>query len=339
MEDLTPLPASNNLKTVALTGATGFLGSHLACLLAKQGYQVLCIKRDGSNMALFNSVCARKGMDIHPFSWLTVPLEDTEALANAFADVVAVFHCAGIIRFSRRDIDLLYNANVIGTRSVVNACLAAKNVPLIYASSVAAIGRQGETNVITENTPWTRSGFNSVYAISKHMAELEVWRGKEEGLPIAMVNPGVILGNGDSKSSGNQIIDHVRKGSWFYPIGRSGFVDVHDVAKAMLQLFEKTLYHKRYLMVAENILYKDLLDAYAKELKVKPPTIALKGLLLQSLIKISALAEFFHLPFPFPSSGLKSTSSNSEYISENIGDLTDFVFTPIQESIKNSLQE
>lgn len=230
----------------------------------------------------------------------------------------------------RKDKDALVQNNVIGTRNVVNACLK-NNIPkLVYASSVAAIGRTENEAPITENTVWVESKYNSQYAISKNLAEQEVWRGREEGLQVTMVNPGIILGYGDGTSGSNQLYHMIRKGMPFYPIGSNGFVGVEDVAKLMLHLYENNLWSNRYLCVAENLKYQQLFNQLSDAMGAKQPHIALRGTTLYLTTFFSKLLETLKLPSPIPSDSITSSLQNSVYHTLHTDQLQGFQYTPVR---------
>ena len=255
---------------------------------------------------------------------------DIDDLCEAITDVDVVFHCAAKVSFERKDREALMQNNVIGTRNVVNACLK-NNIPkLVYASSVAAIGRTENEAPITENTDWVESKYNSQYAISKNLAEQEVWRGSEEGLLVTMVNPGIILGYGDGKTGSNQLYHMILKGMPFYPIGSNGFVGVEDVAKLMLHLYENNLWSNRYLCIAENLKYQHLFNQLSDAMGAKQPHIALKGALLHLVNFASKTLETLGLPTPIPSDSITSSFQNSTYQTLHTNQLNGFQYTPIR---------
>lgn len=320
-----------NKPAVFITGATGFLGSHLACLLLKQGYRVVAMRRNPQSEGLFPK--------IHQFHqlpqafqpvWITGDILDIDDLCDAIQDVDAVFHCAAKVSFERKDKFALMQNNVIGTRNVVNACLKNKIPKLVYASSVAAIGRTENEAPITEKTDWVESNLNSQYAISKNLAEQEVWRGSEEGLQVTMVNPGIILGYGDGITGSNQLYHMILKGMPFYPTGGNGFVGVEDVAKMMIHLYENNCWQKRFLCVAENLKYQHVFNQLADAMGVKQPHIALNGLVYGLAYFGSKTLETLRLPSPIPSDSIVSSHQNSVYQTIHSDNLNGFQYTPIR---------
>jgi nucleoside-diphosphate-sugar epimerase len=154
---------------------------------------------------------------------------------------------------------------------VVNACLVQKIKKLIFVSSVAALGRIRENEAIDESMHWTPATSNSVYGQSKYLAELEVWRAMEEGLPMAIVNPVIILGAGDWNNGSSGIFKSAYNEFPWYTGGMSGFVDVLDVVDAMQLLMESNVVGQRYVLSAENIHYRDIFNAIAKAFDKRPP--------------------------------------------------------------------
>jgi len=321
-----------NKPLVLITGATGFLGSHLCCLLLKQGYRVVALRRNSNSEGLFKWVHEFHQLpsSFQP-TWITGDILNIDDIIPALGGVSAVFHCAALVSFAKKDKQRLMGHNVVGTRNMVNACLITGVKQFVYVSSVAALGRaMGDDDPITENSVWVESKYNSRYAISKYLAEQEVWRAQEEGLHVTLVNPGIILGYGDSCSGSNKIYHMIKKGQSFYPIGSNGFVGVEDVAKMMLFLFENNQWGKRFLCVAETIEYKKLFFQLCEAMGKKPPRIALNGAVLWLAYQLARAAEFLKLPFPIPSDNIITSSKTSIYQSVNQPLLDGFQYTPIR---------
>ena len=138
----------------------------------------------------------------------------------------------------------MYRINVKGTENVVNVALQARVKKLVHISSVAALGRSKANPIVNEETTWIDGPDNSWYSVSKHMAELEVWRGVEEGLPAVIVNPGMIMGkplNGNWETGTPRMVKMLAGGMRFYTKGNTGFVSAVDVAKAVVLLLESGL--------------------------------------------------------------------------------------------------
>lgn len=265
---------------VVVTGANGFLGSYVVCALLQKGYEVKALRRRGSDMSEFNDIAEWElGTDkqrlFQRLAWHEADIMDIQDLDTAFAGAEFVFHCAARVSF-RGDSHELTKVNAEGTANVVNACLKAAVKKLVYASSTAALGRTDSKDLITEETQWSEDDNNTAYACSKHLAELEVWRGIEEGLNAVIVNPGIILGAGKWDKGSCKLFGNIKKGFKFYTRGINGFVDVRDVARIMAGLAESNISGERFLLVSENISYRDLFTMMAQYLETKPPTIEIK---------------------------------------------------------------
>ena len=169
---------------IFVTGASGLVGSHLIQSLLSKGKKVRALYRQAVPVFAGSEQC----------EWIQGDILDPIGLMDALEGVDYVYHCAAIVSFAPSAAVKMLQSNVEGTANVVNACLEQKIKKLIFVSSVAALGRIRENEAIDESMHWTPATSNSVYGQSKYLAELEVWRAMEEGLPMAIVNPVIILG-------------------------------------------------------------------------------------------------------------------------------------------------
>lgn len=318
-------------KEVVVTGATGFVGSYLCAFLLQKEYKIQAIVRTSSNLTLLNKICSYYQVDSTSIEFIHASLDDTETLAEIFVNKVAVFHCAACVSFWQKDHQTLFDTNVLGTASIVNACLLAKTT-LVHCSSIAAFGRTMQNNeFITENSTWQESPYNSDYAKSKYLSEMEVWRGIEEGLNAVICNPAYILGAGDGKSGSNLIIQKVLQNNPYFPLGSNGFVGVSDVAKFLIFLFEKNLRNNRFLCLSENLSYKDLLQNMAKIFNKKPPQKPLKKWKLKMVYPILFVLEKLRIPTPIPYQAVRTSSYSAKYKSVHSNLISTFEYKSIQE--------
>lgn len=326
-----------NTKRAFVTGASGFLGAHLVYTLLEKKYAVTALVRSKGNLTAFYSLAELyPAANVSAIEWIEGDLLSPEVWFHHLIDADVVYHAAAVVSFSPKDKNAMMGTNVLGTANVVNACLKHGNKPLVYVSSVAALGRSEGAFDVTENSAWTDSHYNTHYAVSKHLAELEVWRGVEEGLPAAVVCPGIIIGPWGKNTGSGQIPALVKKKLPFYPIGENGFVGVRDVSQMLILLYEKGCFGKRFLCIAQNTSYRYVLSRFAAALSVSPPKIPLKGILLRVLIFCARLSEKIMLPFPFPSEGLRSTSIKTRYTSINAPLLPDMLYLPIEKTIEET---
>ena len=184
---------------ILVTGATGLVGSHLLLHLLQNGEEVRALYRNQENIQKTKALFQWKNQSdlFEKINWFQGCITEIPSLEIAFQDIDYVYHCAAVISFNPNDEEILRKANIEGTANIVNFCLAKNIKKLCYVSSIAALGDlQEHENIITEETEWNPEKPHSDYAITKYGAEMEVWRGQEEGLDSIVVNPGVILGPG-----------------------------------------------------------------------------------------------------------------------------------------------
>ena len=246
------------LKTsIVITGATGYIGSQLVlALLSKFSGEVSCtvIVRMSSDCSFLEGL---------PVDIVRADLLDSLALIEAFRGVDTVFHCAGLISYTRNFRNALYDTNVLGTRNVVNACIFNNVRRLVVTSSIAAIGATEDGTPASETTSFQEWQRRNGYMESKHLAELEGLRGVAEGLDVVMVNPGVVIGvdpaNPASVSSSNDVLRMIYQGKLpLFPSGSTGFVDIRDVVDAHIAAWEKGRSGERYVVVGYNLSFREL---------------------------------------------------------------------------------
>ncbi len=212
----------------------------------------------------------------HPnLSWMPCDLLDVFAVAEAMERVTQVYHCAAIVSFDPAKSDRMIRENVAGTAHLVNAALEAGVQRLVHVSSVAALGRAAAANgapgLITEETHWEEHKSNSPYAESKYLAEMEVWRAMAEGLNAVILNPGIILGEGDWSKGSARLAQIVYDEFPWFTRGVNSWVDVKDVATAMVRLMDSSICEERFIISAGNFSYKEIFTTLAKAMGRKPP--------------------------------------------------------------------
>ncbi|MDX5320890.1 MAG: NAD-dependent epimerase/dehydratase family protein [Bacteroidota bacterium] len=325
---------------ILVTGATGFLGAHTCATLLQRGQKVRACRRASSDLQEFENILRwRLGEEwktSYPsLEWAQADVLDYDDFFDACKGVEAVFHIAAIVSFWSKRRDELYAINVEGTANVVNACLA-NNIPwLIHTSSIAAIGRDKKTPSIREENEWVNSPYNSQYAISKHLAELEVWRGREEGLKASMVNPGVILGEGDWSKGSCRLMHKIMQGMSIYTDAQNGYVDVMDVAEAMVRLYEKQIDNERVILVGENISAYELIKTGAEVFGKSAPGFKVKPWMLQIAWRLSAVVSWFTNQEPLITKETARTGTHRyTYSNEKAKTLLGMRFTPIKRSFE-----
>lgn len=264
---------------IFVTGASGLVGSHLIQSLLAKGKKVRALYRQAVPVFVGSEQC----------DWVKGDILDPIGLTAALDGVDYVYHCAAIVSFAPGAAAKMLHSNVEGTANVVNACLAQAVKKLIFVSSVAALGRIRENEAINESMHWTPATSNSVYGQSKYLAELEVWRAMEEGLPMAIVNPVIILGAGDWNNGSSGIFKSAYNEFPWYTGGMSGFVDVLDVVDAMQILMESNITGQRYVLSAENLPYRTIFNTIAAAFNKRPPSKKVTPLLANIVWRLEAI--------------------------------------------------
>lgn len=263
--------------TTLVTGATGFIGSVLTRRLVADGADVRILRRESSSLDLLGSVAEHVD---HAVGDVT----RAQSLVRAMEGIERVYHVAGKVSFARRDRAMLRRVNAEGTANVVNAALEAGVERLVHTSSIAALGRPvGEDALIDETTEWVSAPERSVYAQTKHRAELEVHRGIAEGLDAVIVNPSVVFGVGRRGTNTRRIVEAVRRG-WLpgVPPGGTNVVDVQDVVAGHRKAMRRGETGRRYLLGGENLAWRTIIETLSEAFGVAPPRYTIPSSVLRA---------------------------------------------------------
>lgn len=277
---------------ILVTGGTGLVGSHLLFHLAQSGEKVRAIYRTPNSLnkvlTVFGYYSDTPERLLHAITWVQADLTDIAALRPLFKDVDQVYHCAALISFDPNDYNTLVKINVEGTANIVNLCLVYGVTKLCHVSSIAALHSDTKDKEVTEATAWSNH-HASVYGSTKHRAELEVWRGAQEGLPVVIVNPGVIIGPGFWDRGSGKLFTYTAQGKNYFPPGGTGFVSVNDVVRAMVLLMASKVTQERFILVSENCSYREVLQEIALALEMAPPVKKIPFWVLEGVWRIDGL--------------------------------------------------
>jgi dihydroflavonol-4-reductase len=300
-----------------ITGASGLVGAHFMCKLLNEGHSVVALYNSEGSKLSTKSILNYYSCDQSKLKWDKLDLINPYQIGELIKECDVVIHCAAMVLEEGNKIEM-YRFNLKSTTNIVNQCLI-HNKKLIYMSSVATLGSADNIDI---NTKWNSEDFNSNYAISKYSAELEYFRGVEEGLKGIIVKPSIILGPCTSSQSGGVIYKSLQNGLKYYPSGSNGFIDVRDVVDASLFLFEKKKWNEPFLLSFYNKSWKDLFENICKELKIRAPFKPLS----MKLLKVAIVLEKIRSIILFkPARITKSTAYSSykkrTYSSNEIQDL------------------
>jgi len=329
-------------KMILVTGGTGLVGSHLLFDLVTKGETIRALKRENSSLQdvreCFAYYSNKAGELFDKIEWVNGDMLDVDSLDDALKGITKVYHCAALVSFKKADKALMKNINVEGTRNIVDACLDAKIEKFCFVSSIAALGTPEENgDQVTETTPWSPEDKRSGYSISKFNSELEVWRGIEEGLDAVIVNPSIILGPGQWHKGSSMLFTTVAKGMKYFTRGITGYVDVRDVSKAMVQLMESDIKNQRFLLNADNYSYEFIFKNIARALNLPEPNKYASPLLTGIGWRLAYLKKIFLFTEPSFTRATARSSHNCTYFSnQKIKDTLDFEFISIEKSIKDT---
>ena len=261
---------------ILVTGATGLVGSHLLVKLLQENEEVKALFRSEKQIEKVKNVFSFHNQTalFDKINWVKGDITDIPSLENAFENVTYVYHCAALISFDPSDEDQLRKINIEGTANVVNCCIDFGVKKLCHVSSIAALGNPKEhETTITEETEWNPEELHSDYAITKYGAEMEAWRGLQEGLEVVIVNPGVIFGYGFPNQGSDTIIQSVKRGQRFFTKGTISIVSVNDVVKNMVALMNSSISGEKFIVVGENLSIEHFLVFIATTFVTKKPNI------------------------------------------------------------------
>jgi dihydroflavonol-4-reductase len=319
---------------VLITGATGLVGSAVARKFLSENHEVFALTRPGADKRLL--------ADEHPnLIWLEGDILDILSLETAIGQVEYVVHTAAVVSFVPRDRKMMYKVNAEGTANVVNVCLKYKTAKLLHVSSIAAIGRPDprkqaaeQAIVLSEEQRWEDSPENSEYAKTKHLAELEVWRGIAEGLNAVIVNPTLILGEGDWDKSSTQIFRYVYREKPFYTEGIANVVDVKDVAEIVYRLAASDITGERFLLNAGSISYHNLFNMIADKMNRKRPSFKVGPGLAGVIWRIEALRTWLLGTKPLITrETAQSAARKITYDNAKVRNALNFKFQSVEETV------
>jgi nucleoside-diphosphate-sugar epimerase len=320
---------------VLVTGGTGFLGAYIVKNLVEKNIGVRAIRRS-EKTPFFIPHCI-----IDKVEWVDGDVLDVVSLDEAMQGVDGVIHSAAYVSFYKKERSRMYQINVEGTANVVNAAIE-QNIPrFVHISSVAAIGRKTKAEVVTEEKKWEEDKANTHYAISKHKAELEVWRGFAEGLNGAIINPSTILGYGDWHASSCTIFKTAYNEFPWYTKGINGFVGVEDVAKASVQLFLSGIRDKRFIATTDNISFEQLFNCITENFGKQKPHREVTPVLAEIAWRIEALKSWITGKKPLLTRETASVSQNKTRFDNGalLKALPGFSYTPLETVIKNACEK
>ncbi len=312
-------------KKIFVTGGSGLVGNALIKQLLNSAETVT---------AIYHSTPIPIS---HPdLEIIKCDILDVDTLQEIMQSITHVYHCAAIVSYYPKDKRKLLKINIEGTANIVNICVDANVKKLVHVSSVAALGRMIDGAMISEQMNWTEETGNSVYGKSKYFSELEVWRGIAEGLNAVIVNPSLIIGGDNWESSSSAIFKKAFEEFKWYTEGVTGFVDVRDVARAMILLMNSDITCERFILNGENISYREIFSSIANCFGRRPPYKKVNPLLAEMIWRIEKMKSLVTSSNPLLTKETVRTAQAKVYFDNRkiLNALSQFHFTKIKDAIE-----
>ena len=321
---------------VFVTGATGILGRVIVLELLKRGKSVRAAKRKTSNLEevchSYSFYTENSDEFFNKIEWTDVDFEDVESLKKALIGVEEVYHCAAIVSFHPSRRKEMFQTNIEGTKNLLYACENSPVEKFLFVSSMAVFDGLNEKGEVDEDSDFNPKLDHSDYAVSKHFSEMEVWRAAAEGLKVAIINPGIIIGSGNWNSSSGELFTSFEK----YPYSMSGnaaYVDVRDVAKIAVELMEQNIFDERFVIISENKKYREVADCIRAKLGLKPSKVLPKSVLRLGYFTNLLLGWLFPKLRMMNKVNLDSVTSEKFVSNKKIKEKLNYGFIPVEESI------
>lgn len=319
------------------------MGSHLLLDLTRSGKKVRAIFRSRESLSAVKRIFSYTNSEerteelLQHIEWVQADITDIPTLDKAFEGIKKVYHCAALISFDPSMDSRLRKVNIEGTANIVNFCIKNNIHKLCFVSSIATLDKKPNENIISETSHWNKEKDHNMYSITKYGAEMEIWRASQEGIPVVIVNPGIIIGAGCWSSGSGEIFKRVANGLKFFIPKTTGFVGVTDVVKTMRLLMESPVQNEQFIVISENVSFETVLKKVAETLKKPAP----KKRLQPWMVYIGWLLEGLKSPFSSKERKLNRHSSKTLfedhiYSNKKVISYTGHQFEPIDQEIEKS---
>jgi len=337
------LTKPNLTRMIFVTGGTGFVGAHLLRHLVYSHGKVLALKRTNSNTEYTRQVFQTYSDDppnlFNQVEWVEGDVLDYDSLLEATPQVDTIYHAAAMVSFDPSSRQSMLETNIRGTANVVNVALEHGIDRIAYISSVAALDPAKEDREVNELQFGNNPARYSAYAESKFQGELEIWRGVEEGLKAVVVNPSIIIGPLAPEDGPGGFFQSIRKGMVFYPMGVTGFVDVRDVCRSVLELMDRGIYNERFILSQDNHSYRHIFQTIARAFNTRVPGKRIPPFATALAWRLEWMrSKLFNGKARITREIHESAHRQVHFSNEKIRNAIDFQFIPIEQSIQDTVE-
>lgn len=328
------------LRRIAVTGATGMIGSHLVAEMVRAGYTGIILPvRSRGRIDNMRRTFRRVGVEWPDEGVVTIvetELTDPATLTEVFRGVDSVFNCAATIMTGDMTGQQLIDNNVAVARSVAEASVAAGVQRIIHISSIIVLEPGGNGVPITEGNR-AHGDHGSAYARSKFLADCEMRRAADVGISLTLLYPAVVLGEGDWSANGSSaMIPMIASGQPFYTNGVMAYVDARDVARACIAVEQSPDTHgENFIVAGENLTLHKLINLGAEAAGRRKPFIRVGTPLALFIYGLIRLATALHLmkDRSITRSNIDSVLKGNRYSGEKLTKMCGFRYTPLQETV------
>jgi len=318
---------------IFITGGNGLVGSFIIKKFLAEGKKIKALKRKDSDLSLLTEVN-------HLIEWVEGDIMDVSLLLKEVKGAELIIHAAAIVSYNPKRKEEIFKTNIEGTANIVNAALGASVPSFLHISSVASLA--SNQALITEESIFIENTARSNYSKSKYYAELEVYRGKEEGLHVAFLNPSIVLGPGNWDRGSSKIFKYVYEKSTFYTDGKLNFIDVRDVAEIAYLIAQQieAVNGEKFILNAGTVPYKTFFEAIATNFKVRSPFIK-AGIVFSRLVwAIEKAKSIFSNAEPLITSETIHISKNKQvYSNQKLRKILNFEFKSLKETLHWTCQQ
>jgi dihydroflavonol-4-reductase len=316
-----------------VTGATGFVGAAVARALAAAGVEVRVLARPESDPRNLEGLAVER---------VAGDLRDPASLRRALAGCRHLYHVAAHYALWARDPAVFYDVNVAGTRALLDAAGEAGVERIVYTSTIGAIGLPPGGGPGTEETPVSLDQMAGHYKRSKYLAEQEVRKRAQAGLPVVIVNPSAPVGERDIKPTptGRMIVDFMKGRMWAYIETGMNLIDVDDVAIGHLRAMERGRVGERYILGNRNLSLREIFKILSRLTGVPAPRVKLPWQAILPLAHLNRwLADYVtHRPPRIPLEGVRMAKYRMHYDCRKALRELDLPQTPVEVALEKAVR-
>ncbi|MEE8125192.1 MAG: hopanoid-associated sugar epimerase [Nitrospirales bacterium] len=318
---------------VLITGSSGFIGAAVTRAVVANGDDVRVLVRPTSNL---------KNLEELPVETVEGDLQDSPSLQRALSGCRALYHVAAHYALWDRDPTTFYKVNVEGTKKLLTAAAEAGVDRIVYTSTIGAIGLPDGGGLGREEFFPSENQLSGDYKRSKYLAEQEVLKMAQQGLPVVIVNPTAPVGERDVKPTptGQIIVEFMRRRMFAYMETGMNLVDVEDVACGHVQAMKKGRVGERYILGNQNLMLKDICHMLSQLTGIPPPHIRLPWRVVVPMAHMNKWVSDWvtHKPPRIPLEGVRMAKYRMHYDCTKAQQELDLPQTPVKMALEKAVK-